>query len=215
MKKQRFIFIFWLLMSNIACAQLENKGWWTRDLFTYQFYQQDASLADNRLERHYNRVFTQPELGYVLNKRVLVGIVAQFERVTDRYDVPADRSSLRASTKRSYGAGPLFRYYFPLTKRASFMPEVYGFLSRETNTEIYSDFGVDRKTSNSRNILGLGANPTIVYFLTRDMAFSITVVNIGYYANKGSQSFTFSLNPQQWLFGVEFYFEKKKTKTPP
>ncbi len=210
MKKHLLCAVFGMLFTNLSFAQLENKGWWTRDLFTFSYFKQDESLSDNRLERTYQRYFTQPEVGYVLNKRWLLGLVMQYEFIADRYTVPADRSGLKASYKRFYGAGPLLRYYIPLTKRASFMPEVFAFWSHQIQDEFYTNVGLESKTTTSLDIFGLGANPTIVYFLTRDLAFSITFVNIGYYSSRESRSFTLAVNPQQWLFGVEYYFEKKK-----
>ncbi len=213
MKKQIYSALVCLSFTTALSAQLENKGWWTRNLFTFQFFQEDAALSENRFGRHYQRYFTQPELGYVLNKRWMAGLVTQYEYINDRYDVPGDKAALKAETKRFYGAGPLLRHYVPISKRTYFMSEVYTFWSRETNEKVYSEFGIERKTNTARNVFGAGANPTIVYFLTRDLAFSITVVNIGYYAGKDNQSFTLSINPQQWLFGVEFYFEKKKMRT--
>jgi len=32
---------------------------------------------------------------------------------------------------------------------------------------------------------------------------------VQYYGNKDGQTFIFEVNPQQWLLGVEYYFEKK------
>jgi hypothetical protein len=33
---------------------------------------------------------------------------------------------------------------------------------------------------------------------------------VQYYGNKNGSSFIVEVNPQQWLLGVEYYFEKKK-----
>lgn len=209
MKKPLYLALLLCLTTSAAFAQLENKGWWTRDLFTYSYYHQNDAGA---VPRTYNRYFTQPEVGYVLNKHWMAGLVFQYEFIRDRYDLPANANALQSSTKNFYGAGPLLRYYLPLSKRASFMPEVFSFWSKQTDEQVYVDPSGERKVRNTKHQFGIGANPTIVYFITRDLAFSITVVNIGYYASRTEKSFTLSINPQQWLFGVEYYFEKKKAR---
>jgi hypothetical protein len=72
--------------------------------------------------------------------------------------------------------------------------------------------GVEEKTSTTYGSIGAGAFPSLVCFLTRDIALSLTVASVQNYGNKDSNSFIVAVNPQQWLLGVEYYFEKKKEK---
>ena len=208
MKKKIAFLMLSLGLHFSASAQLENKGWWTRDLFSFRYYNVPGPAGVNSLDRKYKRFFTQPEVGYTLNKHWMVGIVAQYERQTDLYDVPADTSAYRGSTRSFYGAGPLVRYYFPLGPRVSLMPEFFMFYSHEKNSELRSNFGNIEKTNRHLNIFGIGTFPSLVCFLTRDLALSLTVASVNYYTSKEGDSFTVEINPQQWLLGVEYYFEK-------
>jgi hypothetical protein len=188
-------------------AQLENKGWWTRDLVSYDYFHRPGKGGSD-FERKYQRIFTQPEAGYALNKHWMVGIVTQFEYRSDRYIIPDDAAASAGTSKYFYGAGPLLRYYFPLGPRVSLMPEFFLFYSHEVATDYYSDFGTLRKTNRSTDIFGAGAFPSLVCFLTKDLALSLTVASVNYYTSKESSSFTLNINPQQWLLGVEYYFDK-------
>lgn len=89
------------------------------------------------------------------------------------------------------------------------MAEGYVFFSKERNTNISFNQGMEQRDASRRQEFGAGSNPTIVYFLTRNLAFSITFINIGYYATRESQSFTLSVNPQDWLWGLEYYFDRR------
>ncbi|MDX1913248.1 MAG: hypothetical protein SFV22_17270 [Saprospiraceae bacterium] len=212
MKKNIYLTLLTCAICADASAQLENKGWWTRDLFSYQYQHNPADAAQGRQERTYHRFFTQPEIGYVLNKRTMVGIVAQYETLSDRFAIAPAQSGLTETQRRFYGAGPLLRFYFPLAKRVLIMPEFFAFFSREKTTSVYSELGVPQETSTAYNTFGAGAFPSLVCFLSRDLALSLTVVRVQYYQNEGSRSLTVEVNPQQWLLGVEYYFEKRKRK---
>ena len=204
------LLIFGLNVFPILCsAQLDNKGWWTRDLFHFQWHN-DPSDNSSEFDRHYLRFYTQPEIGYAINDRMLVGIVTQYEFIKDRYEVPANASGITESRSQFYGAGPLFRYFIPLGNRISFMPEFFLFYSTEKFTDIYSEAGHITEEKYSQNTFGAGAFPSFVCFLNRDIAVSITVVSALYYGNEDSQSIDIAINPQQWLLGVEYYFNKKK-----
>ncbi|MBV6440572.1 MAG: hypothetical protein EPGJADBJ_02243 [Saprospiraceae bacterium] len=202
--------LFWLYFQGFclpAYAQLENKGWWTRDLFTFEYYRTPGD-AGKTPERKYKRFATQPEIGYTLGKRWMVGIVGQYDYRSDKYHVPADTPAYVGSTKSFYGAGPLVRYYLPLGARVSLMPEFYMFYSHQVATEIYSDFGNLKKTRRPLDTYGMGLFPSLVCFLTRDLALSLTVASVNYYTSKDGTSLSININPQQWLLGVEYYFEK-------
>jgi hypothetical protein len=209
MKKNTLFTLFFCVCSAVATAQLENKGWWTRDLFSYNYQYNPADAAQGRLERRYNRFFTQPEIGYVLNRRTMVGIVAQYESLSDRFTIPGGQSGLMETRRRFYGAGPLLRFYFPLAKRVLIMPEFFAFYSKEKTTQVYAEPGGPRTTAAAFGTFGAGAFPSLVCFLSRDLALSLTVVRVQYYQNKGGRSLTVEVNPQQWLLGVEYYFEKR------
>lgn len=189
-------------------SQLENKRWWTRDLVSFEYFDVPGQGA-NALDRKYKRFFTQPEIGIALNKHWMVGIVTQFETRSDRYHVPSDTSAYVGTTKKFYGAGPLLRYYLPLGPRVSLMPEFFMFYSHQVGTELRSDFGQITETKRPLDIFGMGAFPSLVCFLTRDLALSLTVASVNYYTSKEGSSFAVHLNPQSWLLGVEYYFEKK------
>ena len=207
MKKKSTLLWLCLSISLPAHAQLENKGWWTRDLFSFDYYHVPPP-GQNDLDRKYKRFFTQPEVGYALSKHWMIGIVGQYEYRSDRYAVPADTSAYAGSTKSFYGAGPLVRYYLPLGPRVSLMPEFFMFYSHQVTTEIYSDSGSLDKTEHPLGIFGMGVFPSLVCFLTRDLALSLTVASANYYTSTEGSSFALHINPQQWLLGVEYYFEK-------
>ena len=213
MKTNLFILFFCLFLGRSAHAQLESKGWWTRDLFTFQYYKVPGK-TDRDLDRVYKRLFTQPEVGYALNKHWMVGLVTQYEFSSDRYVVPADTVAYVGNSKRFYGAGPLLRYYFPLGKRVCLMPEFYLFYSHEIHTEMTSNVG-NSENRYTVNTFGAGTFPSLVCFLTRDLALSLTVASVNYYKSKQGTSFTVNINPQQWLLGVEYYFERRTNVPPP
>jgi len=192
-------------------AQLNDKGWWTRDLFHYSWVTIPGSSGS--LDRNYRRFFTQPEIGHTLGDRWMAGIVGQFEYISDRYEVPQDTSASGGYRKTFYGAGPLLRYYLPLSNRIYFMPEFFLFYSREKYTNLSYNLGALTEYSYGHNTFGGGTYPSIVCFLNRDLAFSITVISATYYTNRESKSLTISLNPQQWLLGVEYYFGRKKQES--
>jgi hypothetical protein len=200
-----------ILWAFPALAQLENKGWWTRDLLTYRSFH-DAKGGDSGLGRTTGRFLTQPEFGYALNKRCLVGLITQYSNTFERQTLAPNTSGLLRSNDRFFGAGPLFRYFIPLGKRVALMPEVFFTYFWGENTRIYSNMGVEEKNTTTYGSVGAGAFPSLVCFLTRDIALSLTVASVQYYGNKDSHSFIVEVNPQQWLLGVEYYFEKKKGK---
>jgi hypothetical protein len=82
-----------------AFAQLENKGWWTRDLLTCRSYH-DAKGGDSGLGRTTGRFLTQPEFGYALNKRCLVGIITQYSNTFERQTLAPNASGLLRSNDR-------------------------------------------------------------------------------------------------------------------
>ncbi|MBL7827728.1 MAG: hypothetical protein JNJ57_13945 [Saprospiraceae bacterium] len=209
MTKPIVLFIATQFFCSLAQAQIEHKGWWTRDLFTYQYFHQPSDNNSGAFERTYHRIFTQPEVGYVIKKNWMVGLVLQYDYRTDNYDIPEGQTGQSHSSRSYYGAGPLIRYYHPIGKRVYFMSEVFGFYARETNGQTFQELASDRKTRYTKTQLGVGSNPSFAYFLTDNLGVSITFANIGYYTDKDSESFTFSINPQQWLLGVEWYFNKK------
>lgn len=116
MKNLVFLAILSILWVLPAQAQLENKGWWTRDLLTYRSYH-DAKGGDSGLGRTTGRFLTQPEFGYALNKRCLVGFITQYSNTFERQTLAPNASGLLRSNDRFFGAGPLFRYFIPLGKR--------------------------------------------------------------------------------------------------
>lgn len=207
MKKKTTLLWLCLGLCFSAHAQLETKGWWTRDLFSFDYYHVPAA-SQNDLDRKYKRFFTQPEVGYALDKHWMIGIVGQYEYISDRYAVSADTSAYAGFTKSFYGAGPLVRYYIPLGPRVSLMPEFYMFYSHQVTTEIYSDSGSLNETKHPLGIFGIGLFPSLVCFLTRDLALSLTVASVNYYTSNEGTSLAIHINPQQWLLGVEYYFEK-------
>ena len=194
-----------------AQAQLENKGWWTRDLLSYRAYH-DAKGGDSGLGRTTGRFLTQPEFGYALNKRCLVGFITQYSNTFERQTLAPNASGLLRSNDRFFGAGPLFRYFIPLGKRVALMPELFFTYFYGENTRINSNMGIEEKSTTSYSSIGTGAFPSLVCFLTRDIALSLTVASIQYYGNRDGHSLIVEVNPQQWLLGVEYYFEKKKAK---
>lgn len=204
---------FLLFWGAKAQAQLENKGWWTRDLFTYRTdFNPDAGGPG--LGRTNGRLLTQPEVGYALNKHFLLGLITQYSHTFERQEIAANASGFIRSDDRFYGAGPLLRYFIPLGKRVSFMPEVFFTYYYGQKSQVYSNLGIETRTQSNYNSVGAGTFPTLVCFLTRDLALSLTVASVQYYGNKSGHSFIVELNPQQWLLGVEYYFEKGTRKTP-
>ncbi len=193
-------------------AQLEHKGWWTRDLFTYRS-DYDPNFGGPDLGRTSGRLSTQPELGYALNKRCLVGLIAQYSHNFVRQEIAPNTSGFVRSDEHYYGAGPLFRYFIPLGKRVSLMPELFFVYYYVEKATVVSNSGVEEKTKTSYNSIGTGTFPSLVCFLTRDLALSLTVASVQYYGNKDGHAFIVEVNPQQWLLGVEYYFEKKEKTT--
>lgn len=190
-------------------AQLENKGWWTRDLLTY-WSNVDRNANGEGLGRTSGRLLTQPEVGYALNKRFLLGIITQYSHTFERQELAPNTSGLLRSDDRFYGAGPLMRYFIPLGPRVSLMPEVFFTYYFGQKTQVVSTLGGEEKTTTRYNSVGAGTFPSLVCFLTKDLALSLTVASVQYYGNKDSHTFIVEVNPQQWLLGVEYYFDKKK-----
>jgi len=208
MKKPIFLALLGMLFAHLAIAQLENKGWWTRDLLTYRS-DRDPDGGSSGLGRTTGRLLTQPEFGYALNKRCLVGFITQYSHTFERQKLAPNASGLVRSDDRFIGAGPLFRYFIPLGKRVALMPEVFFTYFYSKNTRVVSNLGIEERSTTTANSIGTGAFPSLVCFLTRDLALSLTVASVQYYGNKDGQTFIFEVNPQQWLLGVEYYFEKK------
>lgn len=212
MKKALLLTTCSLFLSLTLQAQLENKGWWTRDLFTYRSdFAPNTGGAD--LGRTTGRLLTQPEIGYALNKHCLVGLITQYSHNFVRQEIEAGGSGTLRSDDRFVGAGPLFRYFFPLGKRVALMPEAFFVYYYGENSTVFTTAGVEEKTSTGYNSIGAGAFPSLVCFLTRDLALSLTVASVQYYGNKSGHTLIVEVNPQQWLLGVEYYFEKKKGKS--
>ncbi|MFN0214551.1 MAG: hypothetical protein ACKVT2_09880 [Saprospiraceae bacterium] len=209
MKKQTISLIISFLFVIPAQAQLENKGWWTRDLFTYRS-DYDPDGGNSGLGLKTGRLLTQPEIGYALNKRCLLGLVTQYSHTFVRQNIAANSTGLARSDDRFFGAGPLFRYFIPLGKRVALMPEVFFVYYFVKKTEVNSILNIEEKSTSSYNGIGAGTFPSLVCFLTRDLSLSLTVASVQYYGNKNGRSLIVELNPQQWLLGVEYYFEKKK-----
>lgn len=125
-------------------------------------------------------------------------------------NIPAGLTGSKGSRKKFFGAGPLCGIINQIGKRLAFMPEFFAFYSEEVRTYITATPFGDFKSPVSDGIVGAGAFPSFVYFMTDRLAVSITFINIQYYSSRGGQSFTVNLNPQQWLLGVECYFNKKR-----
>ena len=209
MKKAIFTSLLGLILSLNAAAQLETKGWWTRDLVSYRSYH-EAKGGSAGLGRTSGRFVTQPEFGYALNKHCLVGLIVQYSNSFERQTLNASSSGLLRSNDQYLGAGPLFRYFIPLGKRVAFMPELFFTYYGGKKTEVISNFGIETRSTTRYNSIGTGAFPSLVCFLTRDLALSLTVASLQYYGNKDGYSFIAEVNPQQWLLGVEYYFENGK-----
>lgn len=209
MKKSFLLLVFSLCLQDAVHAQLENKGWWTRDLLTYRRDYSPDALGPG-LGRTTGRLLTQPEVGYALSDRFLVGLITQYSHTFERQEIAANASGLVRSDDRFYGAGPLVRYFFPLGPRVALMPELFFTYYYGENTRVFSNLGVEEETRTSYTSVGAGAFPSIMCFLTRDLALSLTVASVQYYGNKSGHTVLVELNPQQWLLGVEYYFEKKK-----
>lgn len=212
MKKATLAFIVFLFLQT-SSAQISEHGWWTRDLLHFSTFNVPASSGVP--DRNYYRFFTQPEIGHTFGKHWLGGIVGQYEFVSDRYDVPSDSSGNGGFKSSFYGAGPLLRYYLPISHRIYFMPEFFLFYSHQKTTNLYSQLGVISETDYSLNTFGAGAFPSMVCFLNDNLAFSITVVSLTYYSSPEGHSLYFNVNPQQWLLGVEYYFGKKNAEAIP
>ncbi|MDO8368968.1 MAG: hypothetical protein Q7T20_19380 [Saprospiraceae bacterium] len=198
-----------VMFAGPLMAQLENKGWWTRDLLSYRS-DHEPNGGSSGLGRTTGRFLTQPEIGYTLNKRCLLGLIMQYSHSFERQEIAPNSSGLLRSDDRYFGAGPLFRYFIPLGKRVSLMPELFFTYFYGENTKTTTNAGLETKTRTATHSIGTGAFPSLVCFLTRDLALSLTVASVQYYGNKGGQTFIVEVNPQQWLLGVEYYFEKKK-----
>ena len=211
MKTHLTLLAFCTLFHQPLFAQLENKGWWTRDLLTLRS-DHDPKGGPSGLGRTVGRFLTQPEVGYALNKRLLVGLITQYSHTFERQKIDVAGVGLSRSDDRFIGAGPLLRYFIPLGKRVSLMPEVFFTYFYGENTRVISTYGVESKTSTHAHSIGTGAFPSLVCFLTRDLALSLTVASVQYYGNKNGSSFIVEINPQQWLLGVEYYFEKKSPR---
>jgi hypothetical protein len=200
--------VLFLLAALSAHAQLENKGWWTRDLITYRSdYNKNPDLPNSSVTN--GRFLTQPEIGYALNERWLVGIIGQYSHTFSRINNNQARSTV---DDRFWGAGPLVRYYVPLGKRVALMPEVFFTYYFGEKREYVRIFNAESEIITKYNSVGAGAFPSLVCFLTRDLALSLTVASFQYYGNKNGHSLIFEVNPQQWLLGVEYYFERKGKK---
>lgn len=197
------------MLAFSASAQLENKGWWTRDLLSYRS-DYDPKGGSAGLGRTAGRFLTQPEFGYAINKRCLIGLITQYSNTFERQTQNANSSGLSHSSSRFFGAGPLFRYFIPLGERVALMPEAFFTYFFGENAQTYSNLGIEKKSNSKFNSIGAGAFPSIVCFLNRDIALSLTVASFQYYGNKDGHSIIVEVNPQQWLLGVEYYFEKKK-----
>lgn len=211
MKKPLLSLLLSLVISIPAFSQLENKGWWTRDLLTYRS-NFDPNGGGPDLGRTTGRLLTQPEVGYALNKRCLLGLITQYSHTFDRQKIAPNGSGLLRSDDRFLGAGPLFRYFVPLGKRVALMPEVFFVYYFGERSTVYSNLGVENRSSTQYNSVGAGTFPSLVCFLNRDLALSLTVASVQYYGSKTGHTFIVEVNPQQWLLGVEYYFEKGKRK---
>lgn len=198
------------LLSTTARAQLQNKGVWTRNMLNYR--------SEVRKEDSYSYVYRkkslllQPEIGYAIGKRFLIGLIGQYRTTKESSQDPLQGYIERHDV--FYGAGPLLRYYLPITDRLVFMPEVFFVYYQHKSTAFHYD-AVLLDISNTRyNSIGAGAFPSLVGFLTRDLAISLTVASLQYYGNANNKTLVVEANPQQWILGLEYYFEKPKKKRP-
>lgn len=197
--------LLFLLATLSAHAQLENKGWWTRNLITFRSdYNKNPDLPNNSITN--GRFLTQPEIGYALNERWLVGLIGQYSHTYQRLNNNQARSTV---DDRFWGAGPLLRYYVPLGKRVALMPEVFFTYYFGEKREYIRIGNAESDIVTKYNSIGAGTFPSLVCFLTRDLAISLTVASLQYYGNRNGHSLIFEVNPQQWLLGVEYYFERK------
>ncbi|MBL7785395.1 MAG: hypothetical protein JNM36_05775 [Chitinophagales bacterium] len=198
------------LLSTTVYAQLQNKGFWTRNLLNYR---SEVRKEDYSGYLYRNKsLLLQPEIGYAIGKRFLIGLVGQY-----RTDKASTQDILQGYVERRdvlYGAGPLLRYYLPITDRLVFMPEVFFVYYQHKSTTLHYDAVLLDMSMQRYNSIGAGAFPSLVGFLTRDLAISLTVASLQYYGNANNKSFIVEANPQHWILGLEYYFEKPKKKTP-
>lgn len=206
--------LFLLLLLALSCSaysQIQNHSFWTRDAFQLYWYDYAADASSSGFDQKYTRIYFRPEAGYIFGNRWMIGIVPDVDSRVTKYNVPSSESSTIEDKSVRFGAGPLLRYYIPLSPKIYLMPEFYLYYGTTNYTSVFSDAG-NITTSESRvNTYGLGSNPSVVLFLNTHLSAVLTFTQIGYYKHDNdTQDLFVDINPTSWIWGIEYYFGKKE-----
>jgi len=162
----------------------------------------------------------QPKFGYFAGNNIEIGIALDYSQSNTNNLVQTQPVTEQDNIRSTFGIIPYIRGYKSINKNLLlFIQGQAGYSTSKAELEFNS-----RSTSTfTINTFELGIKPGITYFISKRMALETSLGGMSYAnsnqdfesrnddntfneSKSSSNSFNFSINPSDFLFGLSFYF---------
>ena len=195
-----FVITLCVLSSVSAVAQIEQGTWMLGGSAGISSSKNNISFPGSDVEIKTRTGTLSPNVGYFLADRFASGVIVSFTKTRSENSV--NEIDSRTST---FGFGPSFRYYFPLSEKVALFPRVsYIFQKTVQHGAIFDPVsgGVIEETDKTKSGT-LNAGGGLTYFLNKNIGVE-GILNYQAYSSEGSD-YTGSLS---FNIGFQIYVGK-------
>ncbi len=201
----------WTLGGNVSfnTDNFESRS----DLITRDVDGNIIATRSNELDRDFTSLSLFPRIGFVFSDNWVIGILAEYsvansesERMTEGED-----TSNSEFKRENISLAPYVRKYFGITRNLALYAQGEIGYGRFWVENIFDD--QERSTDSGDNFF-VNVRPGISFFATKNLALESSIGVLGYSVNTSegenfeseNQSFVFSINSSNLLFGLSYFF---------